>query len=322
MDEYTIDILFDWVSQGGTLIANNSSTRFLTSEDGIGNVKQLQNTFDESEQYNFDLLREIYSQYEDVDKDKTNNNVIDFNITYPWEELEGTLSEKELKSRDKWQSIFMPSGSIVAGRIDDEHWLTFGNTDIIPILYSNLPILMTRSDADAPVRIGQMIPNDNIDNDRDSDDFSDWGIDGIGPYLTDEYGGLVIDSCSSCEAIVNSQADNASYDSKYDLWFIDEDNDGYVDNLIGWDYGGVTDKADPDNNPMSPPTEGPTGGHQHGTHIAGIISSSVNNNLGGAGIGYSVKYMPIKIQYDESSSDTTFDHNEFSDILSLSLIHI
>ena len=68
--------------------------------------------------------------------------------------------------------------------------------------------------------------NDNIDNDGDSDDFSDWGIDGIGPYLTDEYGGLVIDSCSSCEAIVNSQADNASYDSKYDLWFIDEDNDG------------------------------------------------------------------------------------------------
>ena len=53
--------------------------------------------------------------------------------------------------------------------------------------------------------------NDNIDNDRDSDDFSDWGIDGIGPYLTDEYGGLIIDSCSRkfVEIIVNSQAENA-----------------------------------------------------------------------------------------------------------------
>ena len=106
-----------------------------------------------------------------------------------------------------------------------------------------------------------------------------------------------------------------------DINNIDEDNDGYIDNLIGWDYGGVTDKADPDNNPMSPPTEGPTGGHQHGTHIAGIISSSVNNNIGGSGVGYSVKYMPIKIQYDESSSDTTFDHNEFSDILSTGVLH-
>ena len=68
--------------------------------------------------------------------------------------------------------------------------------------------------------------NDNIDNDRDSDDFSDWGFDGIGPYAIDEFGGLIIDNCSDCESIVNSQANNASYDSQYDLWFIDEDNDG------------------------------------------------------------------------------------------------
>ena len=88
MDEYTVDTLFEWVSQGGTLIAHNRSTRFLTSENGIGSVKQLQNTFDESEKYNFDLLREIYSQYENVDKDKTNNNIVDFEVSYPWEELE------------------------------------------------------------------------------------------------------------------------------------------------------------------------------------------------------------------------------------------
>ena len=166
MDEYTVDTLFEWVSQGGTLIAHNRSTRFLTSENGIGSVKQLQNTFDESEKYNFDLLREIYSQYENVDKDKTNNNIVDFEISYPWEELDGTLSESELKSRDKWQSIFMPSGSIVAGRIDDEHWLTFGTPNTIPVLYSNLPILMARSYVDAPVRIGQMIPNIEINEPR------------------------------------------------------------------------------------------------------------------------------------------------------------
>ena len=166
IDEYTIDTLLDWVSQGGTLIAHNRSTRFLTSEYGIGSVKQLQNTFDESEKYNFDLLRELYSQYEDVDKDKTNNNIIDFDITYPWEELEGTLSEKELKSRDKWQSIFMPSGSIIAGRIDDEHWLTFGTPNTIPVLYSNYPILMARSYVDVPVRIGQIISNNEIKEPR------------------------------------------------------------------------------------------------------------------------------------------------------------
>ena len=38
---------------------------------------------------------------------------------------------------------------------------------------------------------------DKIDNDFDSDDFSDWGIDGVGPYLTDESGALVIENCNS-----------------------------------------------------------------------------------------------------------------------------
>ena len=166
IDEYTVDTLLNWVSQGGTLIAHNRSTRFLTSEYGIGSVKQLQNTFDESENYNFDLLREIYSQYEDVNKDRSNNNIVDFEISYPWEELDGTFSESELKSRDKLQSIFMPSGSIVAGRIDDEHWLTFGTPNTIPVLYSNLPILMARSYVDAPVRIGQMVPNNEIKEPR------------------------------------------------------------------------------------------------------------------------------------------------------------
>jgi hypothetical protein len=60
----------------------------------------------------------------------------------------------------------MPSGAIVAGRIDNEHWLTFGTSNTIPVLYSNLPILMTGSNADAAVRIGQMIPNENIDASR------------------------------------------------------------------------------------------------------------------------------------------------------------
>ena len=37
---------------------------------------------------------------------------------------------------------------------------------------------------------------------------------------------MLIDNCSDCEVIVNSQANNASYDSQYDLWFIDENEDG------------------------------------------------------------------------------------------------
>ena len=64
--------------------------------------------------------------------------------------------------------------------------------------------------------------NDNIDNDMDSDDFSDWGIDGIGPYLTDESGALVIDNCENCEPIVSSLVPGAIYDETFDLYFLDD----------------------------------------------------------------------------------------------------
>jgi hypothetical protein len=63
--------------------------------------------------------------------------------------------------RDKWQSIFMPSGSFVAGRTDQKHWLTFGSPNILPVLYSDYPVLMTGSNVEAAVRIGALVPNLN-----------------------------------------------------------------------------------------------------------------------------------------------------------------
>ena len=147
--------LNDWVKQGGTLIAHNYATRSLIGENGIGNVKHLSDTFDKSEDYNFDLQREIYSLDEDINKEETLNNKINLNINYPWENAEKVSSDQ--KKRDKWQSIFMPSGAMVAGRTDQKHWLTFGSIDVLPILYGNYPILMTSDSAQAAVRVGELI---------------------------------------------------------------------------------------------------------------------------------------------------------------------
>jgi len=67
--------------------------------------------------------------------------------------------------------------------------------------------------------------NDNIDNDMDSDDYSDWGIDGIGPFLT-ENNNLVVDDCDDCEPIVSNTIAGAIYDEEYDLYFLDSNQDG------------------------------------------------------------------------------------------------
>jgi len=63
---------------------------------------------------------------------------------------------------------------------------------------------------------------------------------------------------------------------------LDDDEDGLIDNYIGWDI------ANNDNNPVSD-----TDIHGHG--VAGISSASTNNGLGIAGVGFKSHFMPIKI---------------------------
>lgn len=66
---------------------------------------------------------------------------------------------------------------------------------------------------------------------------------------------------------------------------IDDDNNGYVDDVRGWDFGGTN--GTPDNDPME---DDPT----HGTYVAGLASAVSNNGIGVASIGYSCKIMPVK----------------------------
>jgi hypothetical protein len=160
------EILINWVKQGGTLIANNRSTRLLASDNEFGDVKLLQQTFEDSNSYNIDLMREIYSLKDEIDKSDVNSNRVNFNINYPWESAKKTYTKDELQMRDKWQSLLMPSGSMVAARSDQKHWLTFGTNELIPILYANNPILMTGGNTEAPIRIGELIKNDKVEEVR------------------------------------------------------------------------------------------------------------------------------------------------------------
>lgn len=67
----------------------------------------------------------------------------------------------------------------------------------------------------------------------------------------------------------------------------DDDNNGYVDDVHGINL------IDPNETPMDD--------HGHGTHVSGIIAME-NNNVGGVGIAYKSKIMPIKA----GGSDGTF----------------
>ena len=61
---------------------------------------------------------------------------------------------------------------------------------------------------------------------------------------------------------------------------IDDDGNGYIDDLMGWDF--ISD----DNKPMDEDS--------HGTHVAGIIAAE-NNGVGITGVAYNAKIMPVRI---------------------------
>ena len=165
ISDYAKSMLMDWVKQGGTLIANNASSRSIISSN-IGNVKNLNKTFENSKTFNFDLMRELYSLEDQIDITNANNNKANLQISYPWESTDKTYTKDQLEMRDKWQSLLMPSGAFVATRNDDEHWLTFGTDKILPVLYSNYPILMTGGSSEAVLRIGELMPNSEISENR------------------------------------------------------------------------------------------------------------------------------------------------------------
>ncbi|MFQ5583919.1 MAG: S8 family peptidase, partial [Calditrichia bacterium] len=95
---------------------------------------------------------------------------------------------------------------------------------------------------------------------------------------------------------VNSPEDinqNGRLDS-LDVNGIDDDGNGYIDDVIGWDFTDAPnfpdrgDFRDPDNDPMD---EFSTG---HGTPIAGIISAAQNNRIGISGLAPGARIMALR----------------------------
>ena len=76
---------------------------------------------------------------------------------------------------------------------------------------------------------------------------------------------------------------------------IDDDANGYIDDVNGWDA------ADGDNDP-NPPATASSACFSHGSHCAGIAAAVTDNSLGIASIGFNSQIMAVKIGTGACSS--------------------
>lgn len=93
---------------------------------------------------------------------------------------------------------------------------------------------------------------------------------------------------------------------------IDDDGNGYVDDVHGYDVA----EDDPDPSPDNPQ-------QTHGTHVAGLVSAKSDNNTGIASIGFNLSIIPVKSAYSnnvgaEQFKGVTYAASVGADIISCS----
>jgi subtilisin family serine protease/N-acetylneuraminic acid mutarotase len=122
------------------------------------------------------------------------------------------------------------------------------------------------------------------------------------PFYADQWGLAAINAATAWEvvtgtpaiviAVVDSGIDTNHEDLMPNLWVnpgeigngIDDDNNGYVDDIQGWNFvSGSNDVQD---------------GWGHGTQVAGVAAAATNNGLGIAGLCGNCRIMPVKVMAD------------------------
>jgi subtilisin family serine protease len=117
-------------------------------------------------------------------------------------------------------------------------------------------------------------------------------------------------------AIVDTGVDWSHPDLAANIWSnsgetagngVDDDHNGFIDDIRGWDFINVT-TTDPfaAGEDIGPPDNNPVDVHGHGTKMAGIASAVGNNGVGMTGMTWNCKIMPLKVGIAERVNSNAY----------------
>lgn len=170
-------------------------------------------------------------------------------------------------------------------------------TDVLEVIESlSDESMVLQAEPDYIANIADLgIPNESTDPDFDKEWYLEKaGIKDAWNYL-DQQGLESGGNKDIVVAVIDTGVDYNHPDLVGNMWIntvefngkpnVDDDNNGYIDDIHGVSTVG---------NNFSGHSGDPMDDHGHGTHVAGIISATSNNDIGGVGVAYNTKIMAIK----------------------------
>ena len=95
---------------------------------------------------------------------------------------------------------------------------------------------------------------------------------------------------------------------------VDDDGNGYIDDLHGWDFG----SNDNDPSPDVPSNTDELEADAHGTSVAGVAAAIGNNGIGVAGAAFNCAILPVKLGLDGGFTD---DEESFANAIRYAAVH-
>ncbi len=125
-------------------------------------------------------------------------------------------------------------------------------------------------------------------------------------------------------AVIDTGVDYTHPDLAKNIWIntneipndgIDNDNNGFIDDVRGWDFVSVPASAVYDSEDPGPADNDPMDIQGHGTSVSGIVAAEGNNGIGIAGVSWHSKIMALRAGYKSREKGGELQSADVADAL-------